>query len=89
MSNDPTRPEGLPSDAEYRQTFNRVCDHLIDAAVRLKGGLQPIDITGAMFSVGIEFLRHHEPDKDVVAWIRNLADGLERGEIGIKPQKLN
>lgn len=77
------------TEAEYHATYNRVCDHLMHAACGLKGGLLPIDVTGSMFSVAIEFLRHHEPDKNVVAWLRDLADALEKGEIGIKPQKLN
>ena len=75
------------SEAEYHKRFNRVGDHLRDAAHRLKSGLLPRDVTGLLFAVGIEFLREHEPDKNVVAWLRDLADGLEAGEIGIKPDK--
>ncbi len=77
------------SEVEYHERYNRVGDHLRNAAHRLKSGLLPRDVTGLLCAVGIEFLREHEPDKNVVAWLRDLADALEKGEIGIKPKVLN
>lgn len=74
-------------EAEYHRRFNRVSDHLMETAYKLTAGLLPVDVTGIMFNVGIEFLRVHSPDDDVVKWLRELASALEKGTIGIKPPK--
>ena len=84
MSDDRTNTEELPNGAEYERTFNRVGDHLKLAAHKLTAGLLPIDVSGIMFAAAIEFLREYEDDAYIVNWIRDLADSLERGEIGFR-----
>ena len=84
MSNNETVAE---REAAYHRRYNRVGDHLRETAYKLKAGLLPVDVSGLLVAVGIEFHREHSPDDDVVKWLRELADALESGEIGIRPQK--
>lgn len=73
------------SETDYRERYNNIGNHLILTAHKLCAGLRADDVSGLLVAVGIEFRRIHERDANCVAWLRDLADGLERQEIGIAP----
>ena len=75
------------TEAEYHAKYNNACNHLLVAAGKLNAGLSHFDVAGALLAVATEFLRHHERDSNVVTWLRDLADGIEKHEVGIKPAK--
>ena len=70
---------------EYREKYNNVCDHLMLAAMKLRSGLEPIDVAGAMVAVAIESLRHTGQDQaDIGDWLHALASAVESGEVGLQ-----
>lgn len=65
---------------DYAARFHSAGHELMSQAHRLKAALEPCDVWGLYFAVGIELMRLHEPDERAAEWLRDLADAIERGE---------
>jgi hypothetical protein len=74
---------------EYHERYNSACSSLMAAAQQMKSDLEVIDVSGAYFAVGVEYLKQAGvTDEDIGEYLHDLASAVETGEVGFK-KRLN
>jgi hypothetical protein len=67
---------------DYKAGYMMAAGRLRNVAAMLHKVLDPADVYGLFFAVGIEQLLTHEPDTRAAQWLRELADDIEAAEGG-------
>ena len=65
---------------DYKAIYMKVAGRLRNDAQMLHKFLQPRDVWGLFFAIGIDQMLMHESDADAAKWLRELADSIEAHE---------